>query len=66
MMRCPRGEMFDSHDPERSYVHRQHYAEHKPVKFAEPRPFTDPEAAARKIAEAFLAGADGVIRLGVQ
>ena len=24
MMTCPRGEFFDSHDPEGSYVHRRH------------------------------------------
>jgi hypothetical protein len=30
MMMCPCGERFDSHDPERSYVHRQHiYARYR-------------------------------------
>jgi len=37
MMRCPCGEMFDSHRLENTLIHVPHItAEHKSVKFAEP------------------------------
>jgi hypothetical protein len=62
MMRCPCGERFDSHDPAGSYVHRGHiYAaqsrrrDSSLMKFAEKRPYADPEAAARKLLEIVLA-----------
>jgi hypothetical protein len=55
MMRCSCGEVFDSHDPTGSYtkspIANTSMPSTKTVKFAELRPFTDPEAAARKIVE---------------
>jgi len=49
-MRCACGDVFDSHRLEHTLIHVPHSPPStKPVKFAEPRPFSDPEAAVRKL-----------------
>jgi hypothetical protein len=52
MIRCPCGEMFDSHRLENTLIHVPHItAEHKSREVRRPRPFGDPEAAVRKLIE---------------